>query len=97
LGTSAGFLSSKWSKASPNRRVSYPLSHASPTDQWKHFFLLAIVSVPTLELQVMCHMEKHLTESVLNPWQDLGLDSVKGTDKLHLFLLHPHWHTSLQH
>lgn len=40
---------------------------------------LAFVSVPALEPHVPCHMEKHLTGSVLNPWQDLGLDSVKGT------------------
>lgn len=94
--TSPGSLSSKGSKASSNRRLSNPLSCASPAGQWKHFFILAIVSVPTLGLQVVCHMEKHLTESVLNPWQDLGLDSVKGTDKLNLFLLHPRWLTSLQ-
>lgn len=40
---------------------------------------LAFVSVPALEPHVTCRMEKHLTGSVLNPWQDLGLDSVKGT------------------
>lgn len=62
-----------------------PLSCASPTGQWKHFFLLAVVSVPALGLQVMCHTEKHFTESVLNPWQALGLDWIKGADKSNLY------------